>query len=154
MNRLWVVLGRAAYVVVRPLMYLYLKDSQRTRIIVRTDDKILLLKDWLGDGSWKFPGGGVHKNEEVVHAACRELHEETGINLAAQQLKEAGNLQLSSQAINIQLHIFIAKLDNPWPVKKQPFEIVEIEWDNIADINQFKLSADTATVLRKIGLTL
>lgn len=46
------------------------------RAIIYKDNKILMVKNNRGD--YKLPGGGVHKNEDLIHALRREVAEETG----------------------------------------------------------------------------
>ena len=54
-----------------------------TNILVVREGKLLLgkrkNKDGNGDGTWGLPGGHLEINENMQHAAARELLEETGL---------------------------------------------------------------------------
>ncbi|MBN6058064.1 NUDIX domain-containing protein, partial [Nonomuraea sp. RK-328] len=43
---------------------------------------------WPREPAWHVPGGGIEPGESAVEAACREVHEETGIILTPQALGE------------------------------------------------------------------
>ncbi len=62
-------------------------------LLQRPDGRILLTKRagsiYLA-GSWAVPGGKVDADEDVVTAAIRELHEETGVTVTHDQLTFIG----------------------------------------------------------------
>ncbi|MBI1210385.1 MAG: NUDIX domain-containing protein [Alphaproteobacteria bacterium] len=51
------------------------------RVVVRDEDKRVLLVRHTYSAGWHFPGGGVNKRETAVDAAVREVREETQIEL-------------------------------------------------------------------------
>ncbi|WP_018727853.1 NUDIX domain-containing protein [Salinispora oceanensis] len=62
-------------------------------LLQRPDGRILLTKRagsvYLA-GSWAVPGGKVDADEDVITAAIRELHEETGVTVTHDQLTFIG----------------------------------------------------------------
>ncbi|MBI1857139.1 NUDIX hydrolase [Candidatus Saccharibacteria bacterium] len=54
------------------------------------EDQILVTKNWMGNGKWSLPGGGLHHGEEPAIGAVREVLEETGIKLKPASLKLLG----------------------------------------------------------------
>lgn len=56
--------------------------------IVLRDGKVLLVRHKLDDGRdfWVMPGGGVERDESLPDSACREVLEETGLEVASVRL--------------------------------------------------------------------
>jgi 8-oxo-dGTP diphosphatase len=56
------------------------------------DGRLLLLRRAADDdhnpGLWEFPGGGIDAGESPREAAARELHEEVGLDVVADQLAD------------------------------------------------------------------
>jgi 8-oxo-dGTP diphosphatase len=58
--------------------------------IVFEEDRVLLIRRGKdpGRGKWSIPGGVVHLGETLVRAVCREVEEETGLNVQPLRLVE------------------------------------------------------------------
>jgi len=147
MNVLWQLLGRIAYIICWPLLWFYLHGSRRTRVIVVYEGKILLVKQWLGDGRWCLPGGGRHRRETAMAGAVRELREETGIEIDETQLVSLGDNLYSSQGLSFMFDLFMVQLTTPPQVLKRPLELVDVRWFAAEELLTEDLSSDV-----KIGL--
>ncbi|GAA3241003.1 NUDIX hydrolase [Actinocorallia longicatena] len=55
-------------------------------LLVDERDRLLLFRDKAEGGRWFTPGGGIDPGESVVEAGVRELREETGLVVAAEDL--------------------------------------------------------------------
>src|SRR5688572_27485111 len=107
---LWTALGRVGFWVSLPALYIYLRPSRRTRVLVHSEGKVLVVKPWLGSGKWILPGGGLHRHEDSSVGAARELREETGIILPPSRLASAGTVDYRQHGLRFRYEQFIAEL--------------------------------------------
>ncbi len=129
---LWVIVGRLTYIFVWPLLYFYLRLSgERTRIVVEYKGKILLVQNWLGNGQWLLPGGGVFRNERPTNSAVRELKEETGLIASPRALKLLGNVTYRGKGLKLALVCFRLTLDEKPQLKiRRQLEVMRVKWVN------------------------
>jgi 8-oxo-dGTP pyrophosphatase MutT (NUDIX family) len=81
MNKSHVRAGRIIYKIVFPLRRMYRSKRTRAYGVIEHSGKILVVKNWLGSGTWSLPGGGAKRGEQHEETLKRELHEEIGINI-------------------------------------------------------------------------
>jgi putative (di)nucleoside polyphosphate hydrolase len=72
-------------------------------ILILTGQRELLLCHVTGQDHWDLPKGGAHDDESPLQAALRETREETGLELAAEQLRELGRFDYRPKK---DLHLF------------------------------------------------
>lgn len=147
MKKLWTMLGRIAFWASLPALHFYLKLSKRTRILVVCDDKALVLKGWLNDGSWSLPGGGLHRRESPVKGVCRELYEETGIKLEPKDIIELGFAHQKQHWLNFSYYQYFVELRDLKKIRPQRFEIVECQWLDIDQLTQHNAQAHVLQTL-------
>lgn len=131
MKRVWQFVGRVVYWVAWPGLYILLKGSHRSRVLLVCNDRVLLVKTWLGSGRWGLPGGGIEKNESAVDGAVREVSEEVGITLSKNDLvylyekgyQSKNNFQFNYTA-------FAVELSHEPKIQLDP-EIIEARWVDI-----------------------
>lgn len=133
MKKLLTLLGRMAFWASWPVLYIYMRGSRRTRVLVVCADEILVVKHWLGRDFWQLPGGGLHKKEDVVVGAARELREETGITVSTTDLRHLGSQQTT--VVNIPLiHEYVLLQVGAKPtVTMQKLEIRNYTWLHVED---------------------
>lgn len=136
MRSIWEITGKAAFWATWPGIYLFLKFSVRTRLLVTCGEEILLVKSWLGSGLWSLPGGGLHFREQVLSGAARELREETGLKVAASQFRLLGDRKYADHGLSYTAHVVAVKLPQKPPVTPQRFEILEAKWFSIRDLGR------------------
>lgn len=79
--------------------YVYNKTTRakRARVLVgRSDGRVLLVVNALGDQRWSLPGGGVKRSEAARDAAARELSEELGVDVDPSEFVPLGDVFLKS----------------------------------------------------------
>lgn len=87
MRKTQIIIGRALYQGLLPLRRLYKSDKTRTYAVIEHNERVLIVKNWIGSGVWSLPGGGGQAGETEEDTLVREVHEETGIKVDKKQLK-------------------------------------------------------------------
>ena len=135
MKKLWNFVGVAAFWLSWPALWLYLRGTKRTRVVVVSGkNNILLVKGWYGAGQWGLPGGGVKRGETPVQAAMREIEEETGLKLEADQLTFADQLKAKEYGLRCPSGIYLVKLKNQPKLKPRKWELRDVAWVSKDDL--------------------
>ncbi|MCP9275866.1 NUDIX hydrolase [Mycolicibacterium arenosum] len=93
------------------------------------DNRVLLVRNGYGERAWGFPGGVMNRSEDPVDCAVRELREETGIDVAAEELTLLGtHTQRAARHIDHVYRLDRIADDGPDAVATGRFEIAEIQW--------------------------
>ncbi len=143
-------LGTTLFFVTLPGLYFYLKKDERTRVIVKVGDEILLLKGWYGSNKWMLPGGGMYHGEQPAAAAVRELYEETGITALVEQLDfiACGTVR-DDYGLRYTYRLFVLELSSRPIVTDNTIEIYAARWQSAQTAAQ-----DVKGVLRATRTTL
>lgn len=147
MNKLFGLLGRPAYWLSWPLLYVYLRKSTRTRVLLIADNKALLVQNWLGS-TWALPGGGLHSGEDSRVGAVREVREETGITLQPEQLQYLGSERIKHHGFTYQIERFVAELPQAFSPQPQQFEISQAKWFPLNEIANNRLAIDVENTIK------
>lgn len=145
-RRIYDLLGRVAFWITWPGLWLMLRWSRRTRLLLICGDEFLVLRGWLGSGEWGLPGGGLHRGEDAVEGLLREVAEETSINLSPQQVRHAFSSEARQQGFRFKFQAFIAEINQKPDIKRQKREIAEIRWQKLNN-PAVKLNSDTVQIL-------
>jgi 8-oxo-dGTP pyrophosphatase MutT (NUDIX family) len=140
-------LGTTAFKLTLPIWRLYLKGTKRTRLVVLHDGKLLLVRIWLSDGTWMLPGGGLHRKEDPVAAALRELKEETRIVSFADKLQLLGELEHTKHKLKYTYICYGLVLDTLPRIRHGWPEIIEHRWASAEDLQTLPLSEEAARAL-------
>lgn len=140
-------LGFVAFFVAWPLFFVYLRRSERTRILIHHEGKVLVMKNWVSDHSWQLPGGGLHRGEPVVVGAQRELREETGIAVETRQLRFVGRRTYRKYGHRFDFHIFVAQAVDTEHIHKQFHEVSRLEWIDYHMLTAANAGPDTLLAL-------
>ena len=128
MKKAWQTLGTIAFWTSWPLIYLYLAGTQRSKILVIAEGRVLVVKSWLGPGSWSLPGGGLHRGEEPLDGVLRELQEETGLSLPGEQVRPLFSGVVRQHGLSVRYRCFVLQLPEVLALRPQRFEITDAQW--------------------------
>ncbi|CAN5646879.1 hypothetical protein BH23PAT1_BH23PAT1_5240 [soil metagenome] len=146
-SRLWILVGRTAYWTSWPLLFVAVYFSKRTRVLVTSGDKVLVVKGWLSDGGWNLPGGGLHMGEAAALGACRELKEETSISVLPEQLIHVHTKRVWEDGVSYTQILFTLKLQKPREVIRQKWELTDAAWISQRDLPENSQVSRTITLL-------
>lgn len=107
-------------------------------VFVRCEGRILLVRSTY-QSWWALPGGRVERGEAPSAAAARELHEETGLEVAASALTPLGDLQLEHNHIRDHVSFFALRCEREPIVACDGAEIAELRWLREDELRALKL---------------
>lgn len=149
MKKLWNFIGRLIFWLSWPALWVYIKiGGPRARVLVVHDNKILLVRSWMGAGDYTLPGGGRERGETLVDAATRELKEETGIDLTANQLKLLFSSEYREHGLRTHYECFYVKLSQPPQLHLRKPELSGFTWVSPGDIVQARTSSHVLAAVR------
>jgi len=110
-----------------------LKDTHRTRVYIIHNNQAIVVKDRLGDGSWKLPGGGMKKGEKPKECAAREIYEELRIKV---DLKDLVFLETVKPTEHLPFYKEILKvtLKEKPDIKINKLELSDARWFDIKEL--------------------
>lgn len=133
-----------------PVMFLYLKfSSVRTRVLLVSNDEVLLVRGWISANHYGLPGGGMHKHETAEAGAVREVAEEVGIVLPESTLQKLATHTHDAFNLKYKAHFFVVQLSEKPAVHRQRFEIMEATWVPIAQAASLVLDQDARYALKR-----
>jgi 8-oxo-dGTP pyrophosphatase MutT (NUDIX family) len=125
--KLYIILGLNLRKFVLPIFRLVISRTTRVYVIIKIDDEILMTKNWLGNGLWALPGGGLSRKENPKQAAVRELREELGLSLNEGSLVFVESGKWASERLNFKYIIYATNaLDRDF--KRNKRELTHAEW--------------------------
>lgn len=136
------MLGFSAFWLAWPLYIVYFRRSERTRVVVVRGDEILVVMQWVSDGKWSLPGGGIHPSETPIQGAARELREEVGVEAGPQQLKLVGKGIYRSYGHRYTFHCFVLEVVGDVVIRKQLHEIADATWVDWRILNRQNAAPD------------
>ena len=121
--------------------------------LMRADGQVLMQRRRLGrqhGGLWEFPGGKLEVGETVVMAAVREISEELGLHLLAENLLPVGFA--APHAPHAPGPVILLYACGQWQGEPQCLDGEEFGWfcpDTLADLAMPPLDYPLAQALRR-----
>ena len=128
MRRLWNLAGKAAFYLGWPILWLSMRWTRRTRVIIHTDSEVLLVRGWLSSGRYALPGGGLRPNEPALAGAIREVKEETGLKLESDRMKLLAEGHTKGDGLTFKFIAFTYYLPTWQEPHPRRFELTAATW--------------------------
>jgi 8-oxo-dGTP pyrophosphatase MutT (NUDIX family) len=148
LKKLGLIVGKIAFWVSWPALWVYLKQRERTRALILCGNEFLVLRGWLGSGDWSLPGGGLHKGENSLQGVLREVQEETGIALYEHDVTFLSHMRSSRHGLSYAYDCFVVELAEKPAIKLQKLELADYAWVPLKN-PQIHLSEDARQVLAR-----
>ena len=135
-----------------------MKPTKRVEIvlgILEQDGKILLLhrcdKEPIWDKKWEFPGGKIEAEEPATDAICREVFEETGLQVTAHEflLNHKHLWDLEHKFIEVHIHLYRCEVEG-LNVCIEPQHAYDSRWVTVEEAYQMDMLEANADMLRLV----
>lgn len=120
--------------------------------VVVFGNAILLLKKYNGD--WVLPKGRVEENENIHHAAMREVHEESGVK--AELIRYIGDIEYSYECGWVErekvaktVHWFLMRSKNMSCIPQKNEGFIEAKFIHIKRASEIAKYDDEKKIIRK-----
>ncbi len=150
MKTIWNKIGTLMYWLTWPGLVVYLRLHMRTRVAMIADNKVLVVKGWLGDGRWHLPGGGLHRHEDTEMGAVREVYEETGIILDAKQLTFMFKERFTEHHLGFRYFCYKVQYAGEITIVPRKGEIVDAQWITLESLNATNARQDVVRALASL----
>ena len=131
-------------------------------LIYTVDLQVLIMERADKAGYWQSVTGSLENGETPLHAAIREVHEETGLNAMQYNLQdwkmsnvyeiyEHWRHRYAPGVIHNTEHLFSLELPKTLPIKLAPDEHVRYEWVDWREAAKRVFSWTNVEALRKLG---
>lgn len=130
-----------------PAVFIVMRGSLRTRVLVVARGKILVIRGWHAGQQWELPGGGVHRGEKIKVAAAREVYEELGISLLASSLTSLGLIEHNQRGIQFRIESFTTTLPKQVALQPSRLEVVETYWAKPSELTLEVATPDTLAIV-------
>ena len=105
--------------------------TEGVRCIIKSDDKVLLIKHTYGKSWYTVPGGGRRETESIEAAAARESREEVGVLI--QGIKIIASLPFDKEYKKDTIHICTAEAITT-EIKIDTAELSEAGWYSVDNL--------------------
>lgn len=153
MRRLVFIVGRLAWWGGWPLMWLFLRNSERTRAVLTNEQgEILVVRGWVSSSSrWSLPGGGLHRGEKPLQGVLRETYEEVGVALEPEKLQSLGIISSTSKGLRLRLHVFTSQVTGSPELTLQRHEIAIARWLPLSELTPDTADQDVLLALKRVA---
>jgi phosphatase NudJ len=108
-------------------------------VVVRSDNRFLLIQEVMGNRPWYFPAGRVEPGETFVAAAKRETLEEAGIPIILEGILRIQHFPHPTGQSRIGV-FFLARPEGNTPPKTKPdHESLGAKWFTLTEVEQLPL---------------
>ncbi|MEM6997522.1 MAG: NUDIX hydrolase [Patescibacteria group bacterium] len=130
MTRIYELLGRLIWISTRPITSRIMRGSTRSYVLLECGTQVLLVKNWIGSGKWRLPGGGVNSDETPAEGAARELYEELSIEIDPDVLTLKTKYSYRARHI----HIFSYQLTAKPEFSRFKPELTSARWCTLTEV--------------------
>lgn len=145
--RIYAAGGKLAYLILYPLVKIWLGHSKRAYALIGCGGEILVIKNWFGRQAWHLPGGGIRKGESPAEAASRELQEELGIIVSERTLVPLSSGIWHDRKLNFEYEILATQLAVKQQLRMRRPEILEAVWLKPDQLNPTNTPQEILTAL-------
>lgn len=123
-DRLWQRFYQLAYLVLRCFWFVFRPKGEGTLVAIWYEGCLLLIRNGYRRG-YSLPGGGRHSGESARRAGIREIREEVGLHLNANQLRYRGTVLNTRERLRDHCAYFDVHLSKAPRIEIDGREVVE-----------------------------